>query len=176
MFDAGTVTCTRCDEDKPATEYYKQPRARSGRMSICKECHKTAVRKNRREKIEYYKEYDRQRAFRDDRVMARKRYQQAMKKNPQAVKRMRKGRAKWAAKRSVQRKANVMVGNAIRDGKLIKQPCERCGRRDQICAHHENYHKPLDVTWLCRDCHGQRHREINEERRMGVDYESRGFA
>jgi hypothetical protein len=30
----------------------------------------------------------------------------------------------------------------------------------------EDYTNPLDVTWLCRTCHGARHREINEERRQ----------
>jgi hypothetical protein len=51
-----------------------------------------------------------------------------------------------------------------RDGRLTPQPCERCGREDTH-GHHEDYSKPLDVNWLCPPCHGERHREINEERR-----------
>lgn len=176
MLDSGTISCTRCDQEKQPESFYAHPASKSGLMSICKECHKASVRKNRREKAEYYKEYDRDRAFRDDRVMARKRYQQAMKKDPAAVARMRANRKAWANKRSIQRKAHIAVGNAIRDGKLIKSPCERCGTTKAICAHHENYHHPLDINWLCRDCHGIRHREINEERRNGADYEIRGFA
>lgn len=46
-----------------------------------------------------------------------------------------------------------MVNNAIRDGKIARQPCEVCGRKAQ--AHHEDYSKPLDVRWLCF----QHHRE-----------------
>jgi ribosomal protein S27AE len=58
------------------------------------------------------------------------------------------------------------VGNAIRDGKLKVQPCERCGYGVGVCGHHEDYSRPLEVVWLCGLCHGRRHREINEERRQ----------
>lgn len=34
-----TKTCTRCGEDKPLGEYYKDPRARDGRQSECTHCH-----------------------------------------------------------------------------------------------------------------------------------------
>jgi hypothetical protein len=35
--------------------------------------------------------------------------------------------------------------------------------------------KPLEVTWLCKPCHGARHREINAMKRAGVDLTARGF-
>lgn len=43
-----------------------------------------------------------------------------------------------------------MVGNAIRDVRLIRQPCRVCGTTKQIEAHHPDYSKPLDVEWYCR--------------------------
>lgn len=43
-------------------------------------------------------------------------------------------------------------------GKLIQQDCEDCGSKDSQ-KHHEDYSKPLDVIWLCRPCHLNRHRE-----------------
>lgn len=43
-----------------------------------------------------------------------------------------------------------------RRGKLQRQPCEDCGAASEH-RHHENYDKPLEVTWLCRECHGKRH-------------------
>ena len=74
----------------------------------------------------------------------------------------------WAQRNRQKRAAHIIVGNAVRDGLLKKAlECERCGGNDQIEAHHEDYAKPLDVVWLCALCHGQRHREINAERRMG---------
>lgn len=54
------------------------------------------------------------------------------------------------------RRAREAVNNAIRDRKLNKQPCYACGAV-KAEAHHENYSKPLDVTWLCRRCHKNVH-------------------
>lgn len=59
-----------------------------------------------------------------------------------------------------QRKAHLKVQNAIKRGRLVKQPCERCGTIKNVQAHHEDYTKPLDVMWLCAKHHKERHREI----------------
>lgn len=53
--------------------------------------------------------------------------------------------------------ANVYLSR----GKLQRQPCEDCGveHADQpVRMHHEDYSKPLEVTWLCDWCHADRHR------------------
>ena len=52
--------------------------------------------------------------------------------------------------------ANATVTNALRLGDLVRQPCAKCGDADSE-AHHEDYSKPLDVTWLCRPCHNRAH-------------------
>lgn len=46
-----------------------------------------------------------------------------------------------------------------RRGKLIPQPCERCGAPAQ--KHHEDYAQPLQVRWLCRRCHLALHRQCD---------------
>lgn len=47
---------------------------------------------------------------------------------------------------------------AVRSGRLVRQACVRCGNvRAQ--AHHHDYSKPLNVTWLCKlhhDIEGRR--------------------
>lgn len=53
--------------------------------------------------------------------------------------------------------AHTAVHNAIRDGKLEKRPCAFCGTADPVEAHHHDYAKPLDVTWLCKPCHRRFH-------------------
>lgn len=53
-------------------------------------------------------------------------------------------------------KARAAVGHALRDGKMEKQSCIDCGSEESQ-SHHEDYSKPLDVTWLCRSCHESRH-------------------
>jgi len=58
-------------------------------------------------------------------------------------------RTKLLARRTAQR--------AIKSGRLFPQPCESCGV-SQVEAHHGDYAKPLDVRWLCSDCHRKLHR------------------
>ncbi len=157
--------CIHCGETKPLTEFYRHDGMADSYLNTCKECVKAAARANRAANPEHYKEYDRQRAFRPDRVAARKAYQEKAKKDPNRLKRDRERITRWKAKHALKRKAHVIAGNAIRDGGLIKQPCERCSAVKGVQAHHEDYSKPLDVNWLCRPCHGLRHREINAAKR-----------
>lgn len=57
-------------------------------------------------------------------------------------------------RRRLKRSAAVAVGNAVRDGRLVKAAqCHYCHGTDEISAHHWNYYRPLDVTWLCARCH-----------------------
>lgn len=51
------------------------------------------------------------------------------------------------------------VRRALRDGLLIKKPCEHCESSERVQAHHTDYTRPLDVTWLCAPCHGVAHRK-----------------
>lgn len=46
----------------------------------------------------------------------------------------------------------------VKRGKVDKKPCEVCGC-ERSEAHHEDYSKPLQVHWLCRDHHLQLHKE-----------------
>jgi len=51
-------------------------------------------------------------------------------------------------------RARNLIHKATSRGKL-KRPrqCEKCGKRCKPEAHHKNYSKPYQVTWLCRTCH-----------------------
>lgn len=62
-------------------------------------------------------------------------------------------------------RARQLVKLAINRGDLKVKPCERCGFAVGVHAHHEDYDKPLNVIWLCRTHHAERHRKINAERR-----------
>ena len=53
-------------------------------------------------------------------------------------------------------KARQIVADAIRAGKLKREPCEKCGGTI-VHAHHDDYEKPLDVKWLCRKHHRDEH-------------------
>lgn len=49
-------------------------------------------------------------------------------------------------------------GIAIARGKVHKQPCEICGV-EPAEAHHDDYNKPLEVRWLCKNHHSEWHRD-----------------
>jgi len=67
--------------------------------------------------------------------------------------------------RKAEKRAHGIVERALAKGVLARPThCEACGsvcvpanNRPQIEAHHDDYTKPLAVTWLCRPCHFQKH-------------------
>jgi hypothetical protein len=61
-------------------------------------------------------------------------------------------------------KARQIVGNAIRDSRLSKQPCAVCGSIDRLEAHHNDYSAPLNIQWLCF----KHHREVAHGERTSV--------
>ena len=69
---------------------------------------------------------------------------------------------KSAAMGREQLRAAVKVHFALGKGKLVKPAvCSRCLREGRLCAHHHDYGRPLDVTWLCEPCHGEEHARMN---------------
>ena len=57
--------------------------------------------------------------------------------------------------------AVARVGYAISRGELIRpEKCSGCDRFKKTDGHHEDYSKPLEVIWLCRKCHQQKHGRI----------------
>ena len=126
---------------------------RDGHSGKCKECTKADVSANYRKHIDRYKEYERQRATAPHRVDAREAYA----KTPAGRARARAAKKAYIERNPIKRKAQNMADNAIRDGRLVRQPCEVCGAQ-KAQAHHDDYSKPLDVRWLCTTHHAEWHR------------------
>lgn len=55
--------------------------------------------------------------------------------------------------------ARNQVYYAVKTGRLTKEPCA-CGET-KVEGHHPDYKKPLEVIWMCRQCHSQLHKEMN---------------
>lgn len=53
--------------------------------------------------------------------------------------------------------ARLCLNNALKGG-IISKPmnCSKCGRILKLTAHHKDYMKPLEVEWLCYECHGNK--------------------
>lgn len=63
-------------------------------------------------------------------------------------------------------RASDILDNALRYGKLHNpEICSTCGCTDRfkdgrtaIQGHHDDYNRPLDVRWLCQQCHHEWHK------------------
>jgi len=167
--------CFKCNTIKPLNEFYKHSQMKDGHVNKCKECNKKDARDTRLENIDYYLEYDRNRSDNPKRVAARKDYAERMKTDPRAKEKKKIYTKSYQEKHAIKRGAHVIWGNYIKRKKVDPEPCANCSGTHDINAHHEDYTKPLEIIWLCKACHGKRHREINEEIRNGADYSRQGF-
>ena len=60
----------------------------------------------------------------------------------------------------LKQRARSAAYRALTKGLLVRQPCEVCGGLD-VQMHHDDYDKPLDVRWFCRQHHFHRfHRYV----------------
>lgn len=60
-------------------------------------------------------------------------------------------------------KARQLVHYHKKTGKITPAACEECGATEYIQAHHPDYLQPLNVVWLCRDCHRELHQKELEQ-------------
>ena len=139
--------CTRCGVEQPLSDFEKRSNRPSGRGSRCREC----MRK--RTKV-YYSEHVNER-----RAHAR-RYGRLV---PKDRKRYRTLTSREVMERYPEKeRARRTLRNAVQKGHIAKPgSCTVCGcvPRRHLHGHHDDYSRPLDVSWLCHDCHMLRHRK-----------------
>ena len=127
------MICKQCNADKAVSEFYRSNRA------SCKQCHCAQVRLRR---------------LTDPKV---RQYDRGRSKTPERRAKNRVIATRWREEHPEAYQAQTAVGNAVRDGKLKKLPCEVCGAEANVHAHHSDYSRPLDVKWLCARCHHRLH-------------------
>ena len=143
--------CKKCSNEKDNDEFYKG-------HAICKLCYIEKVKEHRKNNYEHYIEYDKKRANLPKRVEARKAYTKTENGKIAAL----KGTKKWNETNVIKRSANIIVGNAVQNGKIIKpKECSVCGKEGIIHGHHDDYAYPLLVRWLCSQCHCDWHKNNN---------------
>lgn len=80
-----------------------------------------------------------------------------------------------AAGRPEQHRAWRAVANALESGRLIRQPCEHEECLDpDTDAHHDDYSKPLEVRWLCKQHHSLFHMEHRDDRGASANRDDSG--
>lgn len=134
--------CSECSVTKSVSEFYRA--ANGNPANVCKECHKRRMFINRRTNPE---------------VQLRER---ARAKRPERKQMARKISQRWRQEHPEAYRAHTAVNNAVRDKRLVKEPCAICGTTKNVHGHHKDYSKPLDVKWLCAKCHHRIHATFPE--------------
>jgi hypothetical protein len=153
-------TCTKCKTEKPRSEFYRRTGTPKGLCPWCKDCNHKAHREyratargqelaklasKRYHRSEYGKEMNRQRA-------------RQYAADPKNKKRIRARIRKYQKRNLLKSATKSAVWRAVRAGRLLKPTaCSCCREKVIVYAHHEDYSKPLDVIWLCRQCHNDLH-------------------
>jgi hypothetical protein len=156
--------CKLCGIEK---EYEKFPRHSSyadGYYSRCKECNYALEKKwrqnnqgKKREIRARYREANREKIREDD----KKFYEENTDKRCQYQKNHKSENAyKWECYK--------VYNKAINNGELVRsKKCQICSsKKGKMDGHHHDYSKPLDVIWVCKECHMLIHAKINRAKRL----------
>ena len=172
MFYLITKKCNQCGKRKIIYDFYRKTGKLDSFWNECKKCTNKQHRKYRKENAQRLRLFDRKRSKLPYRIKQLKEYhkteeyKESHKKadlkwrinNLEKHKRSnKKAYLKWIKNNPEKIKAKQAVYNALRSKKLFKEPCKECGNMKDIQGHHEDYSKPLEVTWLCIVCHVKIH-------------------
>jgi hypothetical protein len=140
--------CAECGKRLGLSEFGVNSATDDGLSRKCKKCVK-AYRDSRKQKANASKPADWKRKTED--MAAYMRAWSAA--NPGYMTAKKK---EWWAKNKDRQRVKDAVKYALKTGKLVRKPCEVCNVVPAQ-AHHEDYSKPLEVVWLCRKHHTERH-------------------
>lgn len=151
-----TKICIKCEQTLSLLNFYKKGGSQLGYRGKCKKClekDNKLWKKCNPKKVQGYATN----------------YQKA---NPEKARAWNnKATNAWKSKNKDKRIAQHKISNGIRDGKLVRQNCCVCKKIYNLeikgQAHHSDYNKPLDITWLCHKHHRAWHRVFIAEQVNG---------
>lgn len=151
--------CIKCGEEKGLEEFHPHRDMRDGHLNECKPCVRQRVHTRW-----LAKQQDPEWAAREaerQRHKALKQYHEKRKHDPAYWDRHAAALERYRARFPEKARAWNLLATAISRGK-IKRPdhCSRCGEKKRVEGHHTDYSKPLEVEWLCRQCHGVVSRKV----------------
>ena len=134
--------CPGCHGWKSSDGYYKDKRTPNGLKSQCKDCHIEGNMRTRNPE-------NARRINREHMRRARKTDSKKFRSRERAAGRKRKHTKKTEAR--------YQLNLAVKRGDIIRpKKCSVCNKEKRITAHHPDYSKPLNVIWLCYECHGNK--------------------
>lgn len=182
MFVVVKHTCIVCGKTSTVSDFprYRDRKGNWAYLNTCKDCkslykkqhyesHKEDYLKRSKSQRERdpdgYKEYL-HKYYRDNRELLLEKNKQYNKSHSEQRKEYLK-RYRSIEDTKIKIKARSMLNHAVQNG-LIERPdsCECCGKKCVPEAHHDNYNKPYEVIWLCKNCHENEH-HLNEEYSSG---------
>jgi hypothetical protein len=130
--------CNKCKKSFPYTNkyFYRDKRWLTGH---CKECARERLLKYRTKNIDR------------TRILERKYI-----RTPKGREVMENQAFKYSLLKPLAAKAVKILDKAVKRGEIIRKPCVVCGEK-KTHGHHPDYHKPLEVIWLCPLHHKQLH-------------------
>lgn len=167
--------CKKCTKEKEIDAFSNYSASKDGKRPWCRECmnaHNKAYMKTPRGKEihkgtnkRYYanekgKEYRKKdyKKWKEYRREQNKIKRKAFRKTEEGKEYTRLEKRKLYDAYPEKTLARSKVYYAIKTGKLIKPDnCQECGKESKLEGHHHDYSKPLDVKWLCNDCHNLIH-------------------
>ncbi len=157
--------CSKCKIPKMAVCFYKATYSHSGIRSSCKACAPKRLPPTDPIKIKRAKQLRNAYYARNRDALIK--YQRKFYSDPDLKRKRKKAKRTYWENNPKKRFAKSAVSNAIRKGQLVKPDrCSECNAitsTGNLCGHHADYSKRLDVEWLCRPCHGKRHREYDHD-------------
>lgn len=178
-------TCKTCGLEKDESEFFKK--RRTSLEGSCKSCkkkktreridadpehkEKVRLRSEVRRRTEEYKEWRKGHQERNrEKISAyvldeyhrnKNRLEKQKIWKSKNKERIRKYTATARKRFPFRTAARSYVCAAIKEGIIVRpEKCSRCNKECKPEAHHEDYMRPLDVVWLCRQCHGFEHRKL----------------
>jgi len=129
--------CCKCKAEKPIGEYWANKSTIDKKDKYCISCRKESSSKNEKRK-----------SVMDKRV--------SFRKTEIGRKMVAKINDKWRKNNPEKHSAHLAVRKAVKNGDIVKGLCEVCNS-NEVEGHHDDYGKPLNVRWLCKEHHIEAH-------------------
>ena len=153
--------CIHCGEKKSLACFYKDKSKKSGLSSWCMNCCKEYRQQNKEKINQRTATYQQTKRGKEVNKRGVKKYSLTPKGKEAAHRASKNYQFKYPKKYLARHKLKY----AIKTGK-IKRPnrCSDCNKKCKPEGHHPDYNKPLEVIWMCSQCHKNRHSSRGETR------------